>query len=1043
MTPSFITRCAATAALILLTTAQMTAQLPASTLTLSNGEHTIEVNSYGVIVNHPGMTTFDGKQVTLSPFSAEWGRILFDTSAGHAEYCVAGLDPDWSNGVMATPISLTLVGDTIVAVVGAGPAQVTTRVRFDPEGPYVLVQVSVTNQGTEELVGLFVSREFENPGVSGSFPTDFPFPMPILGVDRRLWMLDNLPPGQTSAVGYSYLLPQAGGLAEAISTAVATVDVPLTIFTNAQFPNGLVFGSTNGVSWGDYDYDGYPDVYAQESRNLWRNVHGQNMILVANLQYALPSPPALNYGSSFGDYNNDGIPDIGTEPRSDCMNLLMGQGDGPNFTNVANVPSITTGQPCAAPSETICWGDVDFDNDLDLFLPVYPAAAGGPGNFFMRNNGPIGAGGEYTLTENSAGAGLDNPPNTARPEGAQFVDVDFDGDMDLYSNGTLYRNNSTPSTPSFSAMTGTASGIGNVNDLEEGAVFGDYDLDGDFDLFIVYSSAAPGARIWECEGDGTFFAAATTIVQSPGIGLDLGMSAEDWDMDGDIDFTTRQVFRRNQLMETGNRLFTVATHSIPAGHLTSATPAWADWDKDGDLDCALGNWLDMGHFYVNTTYNASTPMSDRRYFRIRPLRDSTTVPAGLETEYATTVELFVAGEEGVRRRRKFTSSSNGYLNQNEYTLTFALPDDPEPTDPFIDTTFDAVLDFPNNPALGLYRVDRHVNPLLGGLSLGTVPEREAIVFRSGRVKIGTCDVTPSPMESPTLTTTAGGLRFATPTATIPSPTMAPSPDYWVGLDVSVGATPIRVTEIILDGQLDAAVAAATPFNIALWDVTVPATPVMVQEGLLARTTSIRNQRTAFRTNVILQPSRNYRWVARVTQIRNTTITGPLSVNGLTTSGGLAFQDAAPTTGAAVAAATVNATQIQMAMRYRAALVGQPSDLGNGYSGAVGLVPPTLSVTGNFQPSTNVTVNVTGAEPNAQLFGVVGFGLECRDIFGKDALLPSYPIVIGPIPALANGTFSLTTFWPGGFTSGTNLFMQFWAFGPIGIASTNCISVTIP
>ena len=117
--------------------------------------------------------------------------------------------------------------------------------------------------------------------------------------------------------------------------------------------------------------------------------------------------------------------------------LLLRNLGGGLFEDVSTDPAIVDANRCNLDSETIGWVDVDGDADLDMFLPVYPAWAvfPGPGNLFLRNNGR-NASGEFTFTDATVGSGLGNPPNTARPEGAQFCDYDRDGDPDLFSNGT-------------------------------------------------------------------------------------------------------------------------------------------------------------------------------------------------------------------------------------------------------------------------------------------------------------------------------------------------------------------------------------------------------------------------------------------------------------------------------------------------------------------------------------------------------------------------------------------------------------------------------
>ena len=828
------------------------------------------------------------------------------------------------------------------------------------------------------------------------------------------------------------------------SLAAQTVDVPLALWTHPSFPTGLDFGAGNGVSWGDYDRDGWVDGFCLLSAQLWRNLNGVSWQLVGDFdqQPTQLLVPSWRYGSSFGDYDNDGLPDLALEPRGSsadtCFHLLHNLGGGPNFADVATAAGTIITSPCSLYSETACWADVDDDGDLDLFLPVYPP----PGNLFWTNLGPTGLAGAYRFQETNAASGLANPPGSSQPEGAQFCDYDGDGDVDLYSNGTLYQNKSTTTLIDFDDLTETASGIGLSTQLDEGAMLFDYDLDGDFDLFVAYTG--PGVKLWENQGDGTFFAGEAGIITRPLVGNDFCMSAEDWDNDGDIDFTTKQVFRRNMFVETGTRLFNVATHTIPSWYVAYASPAWADWDRDGDLDCALCSvsWVTM--LYENTTYGASTPAAGRRYVRVKPLRDSATVPAGLETEFGASVEIVIAGESV--RRKKFTASSHGYLNQNEYTLHFGLPADPDPADPLVDLRFDVVVDFPTLSTQGIHRVDKHVNPALGAVDLASLADREIQVFRSGKVRINGHEILPEPAESAALRTSGGGLCLPTATMANPAPTISTATDRFVGLDFdTLPATDVvRIAEVVLDGQLDLPVAGpAGPFNVALWDVTSPTQPVLVDRGTQALATSPRNRRSFFQVNWLLPPGRHYRLVARVDQLRATTIAGPLVEGPITTRGGLDFQDSAPSTGAIVASAAVDPTRLYLAIRFRSALVNQWADLGGALSGSDGAVP-RLQGTGSLVASATVTLNLLGALPKASGMLFRSTGVDCQPLLGG-TLIPDNPVPLW-FAADAAGGFQWAFVLPPGTAPHGSLAFQAWmidAQNPFGFSATNAVWVTAP
>src|SRR5262245_12757005 len=331
--------------------------------------------------------------------------------------------------------------------------------------------------------------------------------------------------------------------------ALVPVDVPLVRW-------GPSFDAT-GASFLDYDGDGWIDLYVNSNAGLWHNESGTAFVRVADLDVFLP-PIAARYGSSCGDYDNDGLPDIACSPRGNCLFLLQNLGGTGAFREVARDPAVVSGSlSCEMFGETFCWADVDEDGDLDLWATAYPdqVAAGSGGSQFLQNLGPTGPGGAYRFAQRTVESGLGIPSNVNRPEGAQFVDADLDGDIDGFANNTLYQNASEPGLPRFVRLVRASTGILLARLLDEGTVFFDYDLDGDPDLVAVY----PARNVlWENEGDGTFVDASDRL-ERPADGTAEGCSAEDRDTDGDLDLTTAGVFRRHLLDETGNPLPVHAT----------------------------------------------------------------------------------------------------------------------------------------------------------------------------------------------------------------------------------------------------------------------------------------------------------------------------------------------------------------------------------------------------------------------------------------------------------------------------------------------------
>ena len=249
-------------------------------------------------------------------------------------------------------------------------------------------------------------------------------------------------------------------------------------------------------------------------------------------------------------------------------------------------------------------GDYDNDGDVDLFI-----VTGGVGsNLLYRNTG------NNTFENVAVSAGLAFTKSSSenyRHSGPTFADMDGDGDLDLFLGGLqgdpsmIFANNGDGT---FTDVTG-GSGINTLAAEQNiSAAFGDYDLDGDLDLFVSHWATqrnfnTPGdtEHLWRNDSDASGIR-FTSVSVSSGISstiLSLNDTLADSrsadftfsptfarindDLYPDIlsvaDFNFSQVFTNNQ-----DGTFTNTTDFdviIDANGMGSAV---GDYDNDGDLD---------------------------------------------------------------------------------------------------------------------------------------------------------------------------------------------------------------------------------------------------------------------------------------------------------------------------------------------------------------------------------------------------------------------------------------------------------------------------
>ncbi len=197
-------------------------------------------------------------------------------------------------------------------------------------------------------------------------------------------------------------------------------------------------GAGLGVTTGDYNGDGWPDLYVANDatpNQLWINQHDGRFVdegLLSGAALNAAGNPEGSMGIASGDFNLDGFEDLFvTNIIGETFALYVNDGKG-NFEDARVKAGLAT--PTAAfTGFGTDWFDYDNDGWLDLFIAngavnIIPAQRGQPSPFRMRNQLFHNVNGQFREVTSEAG------PAFERAEigrGAAFGDLDNDGDVDL------------------------------------------------------------------------------------------------------------------------------------------------------------------------------------------------------------------------------------------------------------------------------------------------------------------------------------------------------------------------------------------------------------------------------------------------------------------------------------------------------------------------------------------------------------------------------------------------------------------------------------
>jgi hypothetical protein len=189
-------------------------------------------------------------------------------------------------------------------------------------------------------------------------------------------------------------------------------------------------------------------------------------------------------------------------------------------------------------------------------------------------------------------------------DGAQtnaWGDYDSDGDLDLYVGfrgraNRLYQN--TDGT-----FTDIASQVGLADEEETRAVaWGDYDSDGDLDLYVGFTSdPTTHNKLYENQNNGEYFRDVSDSQGMNRSGTTRQPSFIDYDGDGDLDLFVAFRDQPNRLYRNDLQAFVDVTDISGIGDSRRTVgAAWFDADGDGDLDLFTANQNgDEDGFYLN------------------------------------------------------------------------------------------------------------------------------------------------------------------------------------------------------------------------------------------------------------------------------------------------------------------------------------------------------------------------------------------------------------------------------------------------------------